>query len=581
MSGLAKELENLEKEEKKRQSQAERLILLCLAQEPELFHDQTKTPYVRIRQNSVNVTLPIRSKSFKAWLASLLWQSEQKAPGTEALHGALNVLEAKALFDGKEYVLYNRVAPAENGIWIDMADARWRAIKVTAEGWRIIENPPKLFKRYSHQRPLVEPKPGGDPWRFLDFANVDSEDKETRLLLLCAVISYYIPMIAHVILVLYGIQGSGKTFLFKMIRSLIDPSAVEVLTLPRDERERVQQLDHHWCAFYDNVTKLATWMSDTLCRAATGGGFTKRELYTNDRDIIYNFKRCIGLNGINIAAQRGDLLDRSLLVGLRDIPKDKRRTEERLLQEFENCKAEILGGFLDTLAKAIQVYSSVNPKQLFRMADFTKWGCAIAIALGSNEENFIKAYESKVKVQIEEAAHASPLATVLLDYVDALPNWEGTPSALYKALISHAKELGISTRQKAWPKAPSTLVRQLNELSPSLKSLGWQVVTGIRTSSTRIIRINAVTAVTGVTETNKDDGNDGSDAILPSSSKTQETVSLDDLIDIHWSDSFYARKVCGICGYEKHSSWQARTSRDSRVPICDDCQREFQRRREI
>ena len=508
-----------DEKEAKGQSQACQLVQLCLDQEPVLFHDQTKTAYTRIKQNAITVTLPIRSRHFKAWLANLLWKAEKKAPGTEALSSAINILEAMALFDGPEYMLYNRVAPADDGVWIDMADDKWRAIKVTPRGWQIIDDPPILFKRYSHQRPLVEPKAGGDPWKFLDFVNVDEKDEDTRLILLSDTITFLIPEIPHVLTVLYGIQGSGKTMLLKLIRRLIDPSAVEVLSLPRDERERVQQLDHHWCAFYDNVTSLPYWISDTLCRATTGGGFTKRELYTDDQDIIYSFKRCVGLSGINIAAQRGDLLDRSLLVELKDIPKEKRKTEEKLLAEFESCKAEILGGFLDTLVKAIRAYPSVNLKELFRMADFTKWGCAIAIALGKTQEDFIKAYETKVKMQIEEAAHASPIATVLIDHMESLEKWDGTPSQLYIALNNHAKTLNISTRQKAWPKAPNALVRRLNELAPSLESLGWKLETGIKSGSTRRICISIVPTVpkTNGEKPLKDD-RDNRDGILYTSS---------------------------------------------------------------
>lgn len=513
--------------EKKRKSQADTLIELCLTQDPELFHDQHKTPYVRIKKRITDVTLPIRSKLFKAWLANLLWQAEEKAPGTEALYGALNVLEAKALFDGNEHTLFNRVAPAEDGIWIDMTDDKWRAIKVTPEGWRIVNNPPILFKRYNHQRPLVEPKPGGDPWKFLDFVNINENDKDTRLTTLVNIISYLIPGIPHPILTLYGIQGSGKSCFFKLIRRLIDPSAVEVLTFPRNERERVQQLDHHWCAFYDNITRLPIWMSDTLCRAATGGGFTKRELYTDDLDIIYNFRRCVGLNGINIAAQRGDLLDRALLVGLESIAKDRRRTEKQLFNEFDNCKAEILGGILDTLVMAMQLYPSINPKELFRMADFTRWGCAIAKGLGYGPEDFITAYEAKVKAQIEEAAHASPVATVLLDLMESTGSWDGTPSQFYITLVNHAKELGISARQKVWPKAPHVLVRQLNELAPSLKSLGWEITTGIKSGSTRRILIRSVPSASSVNKQHdKQDGRDAWDSIssISSSPTIQEAV---------------------------------------------------------
>lgn len=290
-----------------KKSQADKLLQYCRDQHPTLFCDQTGSPYARIQVAGVNVIWPLRSQAFKSWLANLLYSYEEKAPSTTAIYSALNILVAEANSNPTRYTLYNRVAPSEDGFWIDMCDSQWRAIKVTAQGWEIVENPPILFRRYSHQLPLTEPT-HGNPWRLLDFMNIDPSDQETRLTFLVDVISYLLPTIPHPILTAYGHQGSGKSWMYRMVRRLIDPSQTELLTLPRDERELVQQLDHHWCAFYDNVTVLPTYISDMLCRAATGSGFSKRELYTDNDDIIYNFKRCIGLNGINIAAQRGDLL---------------------------------------------------------------------------------------------------------------------------------------------------------------------------------------------------------------------------------------------------------------------------------
>lgn len=474
-------------------SQADTLVQLCLSKNPELFYDQHQMPYARIEQEGVKQNITIKSKRFKTWLAKLLYDQTKKAPSNETLNSALNVLKAIALFEGHEYRLYNRVAPAADGFWIDMCDKHWRAIKVTGHGWSIINDPPILFRRYSHQKPLPTPQPGGNPWKLLEYINVG--DEATKLTLLVAAVSSFIPRIPHVILVFYGIQGSGKTTALKLIRALIDPSAIDVLSIPRKEQERVQQLDHHWCAYYDNITRLPNSISDTFCRAATGGGFTKRELYTDDEDIIYNFKRCLGLSGINIAAQRGDLLDRSLLVGLKNIPTDQRKTEKELLTEFEKDKPEILGGFLDTLVKAIQLYPHVNTPRLFRMADFTRWGCAITMALGKSEQEFLDAYEEKVKKQIEEAALDTPLAHVLMDWMIRVENgeWEGTPSELYQVLRRHAKFLGVSRRQKHWPKAPNALTRQLNELTPSLEQLGYNVETGIRTKEGRIVRVTTNT----------------------------------------------------------------------------------------
>jgi energy-coupling factor transporter ATP-binding protein EcfA2 len=522
-AGFQAESEESEKGEPERKSQADKLVGLCLVEEPTLFKDQTGTPFAWVNQKGVKVTVPLRSRLFKSWLSSLLWEAEQKAPGNEALSSALNVLVSKAMFDGPRITLYNRVALGDNCFWIDMTDDKHRAIKVTAEGWTIIDNPPILFKRHSHQLPLAIPtrdKKEISAWRLLDFFNIPATEEErkkndckdmlpnSRLVIVCQCVSFLIPNIPHPILLFYGTQGSGKSLIFKLLKRLLDPSSIELLTLPRSENERIQQLEHHWICGFDNVTHLPDWMSDTLCRAVTGSGFSKRELYTDDEeDVLYNFIRCVLLNGINVAAQKGDLLDRSTIQGLVNIETKDRRTEEAIFAEFEKCKSEILGAFLDVLVEAMQLIPKVNPTKLFRMADFTRWGIAISQALGNTEKEFLDAYELKVKAQSEEAAHASPVATVLLDsFNTATEPWEGTPTQLYMRLNEHAKMLGITTRQKAWPKAPSTLVRRLNELAPSLKSLGLDVETGIRIGhgGPRRVRINTVTADTADTNHEKD-----------------------------------------------------------------------------
>jgi hypothetical protein len=70
----------------------------------------------------------------------------------------------------------------------------------------------------------------------------------------------------------------------------------------------------------------------------TGSRFSKRQLYTDDDDIIYSFKRCIGFNGINLVATKADLLDICLIIQLERIPKENRRKIEEIWKEFEKIK---------------------------------------------------------------------------------------------------------------------------------------------------------------------------------------------------------------------------------------------------
>ena len=87
------------------QSQADKIVDICLLQNPVFFHDQHKTPYMRVIQNEANITIPIRSRQCKTWLANLMWKKEQKAPSAEGINSALSVLQGKALIEGTQYIL--------------------------------------------------------------------------------------------------------------------------------------------------------------------------------------------------------------------------------------------------------------------------------------------------------------------------------------------------------------------------------------------------------------------------------------------------------------------------------------------
>jgi hypothetical protein len=481
-----------------RESQASALVKLVLTESLSLFHDERREPYIRIRRGEAMVTLRLRSKDAKTWLSSLLWKDRAKAPSSEALSSALNVLEAEAN-EGEEHKLYNRVAPGEDGsIWLDLCDEEWRAIHITTAGWEVVNHPPILFRRYSHQQPIPIPVHGGSLAPILDYANITHLGDQ--LLYVVATITCLIPGIPHVVMILFGPQGSGKTWALRTIRIIIDPSQLDLLSLPTRYSELVQNLDHNWCAFYDNVGSLPPWQSNVFCRAVTGGGVSKRQLYTDDDDVIYQYHRCVGLTDINIAAERGDLLQRSLLLGLDAIPKELRKTESELKAKLAQDQPKILGGILDVLVKALNLYPKIKLQSLYRMADFTLWGRAITEALGLDPQRFDEAYEANIEAQNLEAVRASPISDALVRLMESNPlGWSGTMSQLYSELEAQAKELKISTRQKAWPKKPHVLSRILNELAPSLPAVSLKVERGYR-EHTRLIYITTVGSVGSVGE---------------------------------------------------------------------------------
>ncbi len=446
---------------------------------------------VSVVKNHLEV-MPLESKKFQEYLADLMWQNENKVPNSGALQSALTVLSGTTRRKNNKYLLYNRVAPDPNGngIWIDMAAKNWRAIHITSEGWKIIDEPPLLFKRHAHQNPLPIPTKVSDTEltntinKLVELINLPN-DKNDKIMFLTSCFSFFVPKIAHPIIHISGCHGSAKSTLFKILKEIIDPSKHETLTVARNKEGLIQQLAHSYFPVFDNISRLKDWCSDIFCQATTGAGFSKRKHYTNDDDFIYNFKRCIGLNGINLVAQKPDLLDRTIIFVLLKIPKTKRRTENEILTELTRLKPAIFGAILGIIAKAIQIEKNLVLPEKQRLADFTRWGCAIAIALGYTQEEFLRAYAVKVGKQTDEALQASPIAVALMAYcvqnVQGMSDGEGNldfilekePTDLYREVTEFAEQNGLKTRKTYWPNASNAFMRQLNKVKPNLEEKGY------------------------------------------------------------------------------------------------------------
>ena len=165
-----------------------------------------------------------------------------------------------------------------------------------------------IFRRYDHQLPQVSPETNYSSDIFDRFMNLLNVKKEDRLLLKCYIIATFIPNLLKAVLMVHGEQGTAKSMLEELLIMLIDPTLTRTLTIPRTTEELIRELSHHALAYYDNLSIIPGWVSDLLCRAVTGSGFSKRKLYTDNGDIIYVLQRAIGFNGINLARYESRLV---------------------------------------------------------------------------------------------------------------------------------------------------------------------------------------------------------------------------------------------------------------------------------
>jgi 5S rRNA maturation endonuclease (ribonuclease M5) len=488
----------------------------------ELFHDQHVTPYARIRMGDARQIIRCRSAGFRRWLSGLAYVSENCVPGSEMFSAALSVIEAKACL-ADQYELSNRVAASEGAFWYDMGDGS--AYRIDGAGYEHVEEPPILFASYAHQQIQVHPVRGGDLHETLDFIQIP--EGTHRPLVLIWSVSALIADMPHPMLVFYGPQGAGKSSASRTLRALVDPSSLATMSFPRDRNELVQKLAHHYVAPFDNIDNLPPALSDMLCRASTGEGFSKRQLYTDDEDVIYSYRRCVILNGINIAATRADLLDRSILVGLSRISPENRKEESYLECAFAKARPRILGAMFEALSKAMRLHPQVKLDSLPRMADFARWGCAIAEAIGYEQKDFLDAYQANIGQQNAEVLEGQPVAAAVMAFMISRKEWKGSPSELLASLESVAEDEKLDVRGKSWPKAPNVLSRRLREVQPNLGDVGIRVEMGISIGHERGIRISRENTVGIVVSPNSIQNNDlRTDDTETLSSDTTEVSSV-------------------------------------------------------
>ncbi len=426
-SGSAEPSETTESQ-RPRDTQADRLVTLANEVGLELFVDELSEEYARIRVDDHWELHPVDSKHLRSWLTHQYYRIHEHAPNLTALKTAVNTLSARARFDGTPVTMHNRVAWHDDAVYYDLADARWRAVRITGDGWELVHNVPPLFRRYKHQNAQVDPVHGGDLDELFEIVNIS--DPQLRLLFKVYLVSCLIPEMPHPICFLHGPQGSSKSTTSRLLRQLVDPSVAPITSLPNKREELIQSLAHNWMATYDNINGLPGWVSDTLCRAVTGEGDSKRALYTNDDDVIQAFRRTVLLNGINVAGVKPDYLDRCIIIGLERVTSTQRRSESDLYEWFASRRGRLVGAMFSVLSEAMRRRTEITPEKTPRMADFAHYGMAISAALGHPPEKFSAAYNQNINRQHLEVVNAHPLATVLMLFMDTHPQWEGRASEL-------------------------------------------------------------------------------------------------------------------------------------------------------
>ena len=468
-------------------------ILLALANDVELFNTPKGDAFTTFAIGKVHYTTRIENALFGDYLRHQFRQKEGKPPSAQSLRDAKNALRAEAFFDGESREVHLRIAGHEGQIYVDLCNDDREVVKITAEGWEIVNagDVPVKFRRVRQMKRLPKPKRGGSLSQFRKHIRLSDED---FLLLLGFLVQCLRPTGPYPVLEISGEHGSGKTFFMRLLRGLIDPSDMPIRARPNSERDLVIAAENAWILSFDNMSGVKPRLSDALCRLSTGGGFGTRKLYTNREEEVFYALRPVILNGINKLAGRSDLADRAIRLELKPIPDEEREPQALLWKNFRQDRPHILGALFDAVSTALRRMDDVTLDRPPRMADFARWAVAAEPAFptfGVGEGGaFLHAYKQNRAVASKTAVEADTVASAIRAMLDDVGEWTGTVTELMNDLQEYVPK--PQDPPQDFPDTHQAMTPRLKRIMPDLRAIGIERESHKRTSDERTFTLRNV-----------------------------------------------------------------------------------------
>ena len=457
-------------ESKEKKDSLSSQLVAFVVERAELFHDISGDSFAMVA--SAQETYRLASAKFKSWLMAAFYKATKKAARDQSVREAMQVLDGLAQHDGEQKAVHIRVAQVGEAVFVDLAQPGSNmAAKIEAGQWALVQDHEVRFLRPDTMRPLPIPVlvGSGDISALWRFVNVP---EGSRLLVLAWLLECLRPDGVFPVLELLGEAGSAKSTTQRILRSLIDPNASNLRSPPKSVEDLFVSAGLNWIVSFENVSHLTPQTQDAMCVLATGGGYAKRKLYSDNEESVINVTRPVVLNGISACITAHDLIDRSICIEPQRI--QIRREDGDIQREFEAAYPALVASLFYLMAQTLKELPStcLPDGENIRMAGFARLGVAMERVLGESDGEFLRQFHSARQESVARTIDASPVATALVEWFEnRLSVAVELPAKTLLAEVEKFKPLGAD----AWPKSAKGFGDALRRAAPSLRYVGMEV----------------------------------------------------------------------------------------------------------
>ena len=224
---------------------------------------------------------------------------------------------------------------------------------------------------------------------------------------------------------------------------------------------------------FDNLSGLPGWLSDALCRLASGGSFALRQLYTDDEEVLFQAARPILERHRGRHQSRRIWRDRAIFLTLDSDSETRNDVRKQSFgTQFEIARPRILGALLDAVVHGLRDASSHSARSAAAHGRFRAMGNGLRNSALACRALFARPTTQTVGAAIESVIDADPVATFVREIMAERTTWVGKASDLLQARWG---EKNSPSRMTAWPTNPRALAARLRRCQTFLRTTGIEI----------------------------------------------------------------------------------------------------------